>query len=66
MYHAREMRGEQLKASAVKGLKVSADLILSLLPDLKSQKGWGLVVLSTFSVSELSTANSQVDVVFAE
>lgn len=44
------MRGEQPKASVLKGLQVNVDLILSPLLDLKSQEGRGLVVLSTFSV----------------
>lgn len=61
MYQAREVRGKQPKVSVLKGLKVRVDLILSPLPDLKFQEGWGLVVLSAFSVSELSTGNSQAD-----
>lgn len=61
MYQAREVRGKQPKVSVLKGLKVSVDLILSPLPDLKFQEGWGLVVLSAFSVSEFSTGNSQAD-----
>lgn len=50
MYQAGEVRGEQPKASVLKGLQVNVDLILSPLLDLKSQEGRGLVVLSTFSV----------------
>lgn len=66
MYQAGEVRGEQPKASVLKGLQVNVDLVLSPLPDLKSQEGWRLVVLSTFSVSELNTGDSHADSIFAE
>lgn len=56
MYRAGEMRGEQPKASSLKGLKVSADLILSPLPDLKSQKGWGLLACLPLVFQSLAQA----------